>query len=173
MVDKALGVRERRANRIIAVMGPVAVAVAALIERDAVIFVAQRQADEVPGMRRQGAAMQEDDGRQMLVAPIEVMEPHPAEAKFMTLRQYHLAKAEAGPHGSHGKVLAVFLGGQAHGVGGSFGMWRRSAAAEALARKARLTLVLQCSRGMRRRHAPSFVIPAKAGIHSSMFWARI
>src|SRR6059058_4804540 len=120
MVDKALGVRERRANRIIAVMGPVAVAVAALIERDAVIFVAQRQADEVPGMRRQGAAMQEDDGRQMLVAPIEIVKPHPAEVKFMALRQYHLAKAEAGPHGGRGKVLAVFLGGQAHGVGASF-----------------------------------------------------
>src|SRR4051794_20885749 len=109
----------------------------------------------------------------MLVAPIEVMKPHPAEVKFMTLRQHHLAKAEAGPHGGRGKVLAVFLGGQAHGVGGSFSIWRRSAAAEALARKARLTLVLQCSRGMRRRHAPSFVIPAKAGIHSSTSRARI
>jgi hypothetical protein len=87
---------------------------ATLIQRDAVVIVAQRQADEVPGMRRQGAAMQEDNGRQMLVAPIEVMKPHPAELKFMALRQYHLAKAEAGPHGGRGKVLAVFLGGQAH-----------------------------------------------------------
>src|SRR3954453_12862522 len=121
MVDKALGVRERGADRIITVMGPVAVAMAALIERNAVIFVAQRQADEVPGMRGQGAAMQEDDGRQMLVAPVEVMKPHPAEVKFVALRQYNLAKAKAGPHGGRGKVLAIFLGGQAHDSDGSFG----------------------------------------------------
>src|SRR4051794_38196470 len=95
---------------------------AALIERDAVIFVAQCQAHEVPGMRRQGAAVQEDDGRQMLVAPIEVMKPHPAEVKFMALRQYHLAKAEAGPHGGWGKVLAIFLRGQAHDSDGSSAM---------------------------------------------------
>jgi hypothetical protein len=56
----------------------------------------------------------------MLVAPIEIMKPHPAEVKFMALRQCDLAKAEAGPHGGRGKVLAVFLGGQAHGGGGSF-----------------------------------------------------
>jgi hypothetical protein len=48
------------------------------------------------------------------------MKPHPAEVKFMALRQCDLAKAEAGPHGGRGKVLAVFLGGQAHGGGGSF-----------------------------------------------------
>src|SRR5689334_15981142 len=102
-------------------------------------------------MRRQSAAMQEDDGRQMLVAPIEIMKPHPPEVKFMALRQYHLAftKAETGAHGRRGKVLAVFLRRQAHGDGGSFGNLRK-----ALARKPGRTLVLRCSRGMRRRHAP-------------------
>src|SRR5947207_12167446 len=91
MVDKALAVRERGANRIVAVSCPIAVAVAALIERDAVEVVAQREADEIPGVRGQCAAMQKDDRRPVLVAPVEVMEPHPAEVKFMALRQHDLA----------------------------------------------------------------------------------
>src|SRR5438045_7060018 len=67
MVDKALAVRERGANRIVAVSCPIAVAVAALIERDAVEVVAQREADEVPGMRGQGADMQKQDRRSVLI----------------------------------------------------------------------------------------------------------
>src|SRR5437764_14171374 len=122
MVDKALAVRERGANRIVAVSCPIAVAVAALIERDAVEVVAQCQADEIPGMRGQCPAMQKHDRRPVLIAPVEVMEPHPAEVKFPALRQHDfaIAEAEAGADGGRGKVLAVFLGRQAHG-GGSFG----------------------------------------------------
>src|ERR1051325_1653234 len=73
LVDKALGVGELGPNRIISVMCPVAVAMAALVERDAMILLAQREADEVPGVRGQGAAMQEQDRRQLLVAPIEIV----------------------------------------------------------------------------------------------------
>src|SRR2546429_3359141 len=93
-----------------------------LIERDAVEVVAQREADEIPGMRGQCPAMQEHDRRPVLIAPVEVMKPHAAEVKFPALRQYHLAlvKAEAGADGGRGKVLAVFLGRQAHGGGSSF-----------------------------------------------------
>src|SRR2546421_3998295 len=115
MVDKALAVRERGANRIVAVSCPIAVAVAALIERDAVEVVAQCEADEVPGMRGQGAAMQKHDRRPVLVAPVQIVKPHAAEVKFTALRQYHLAlvKAEPGADSGCGKVLAVFLGRQA------------------------------------------------------------
>ena len=74
-------------------------------------------------MRGQRAAMQKHDRRQVLVAPIEIVKPHPAEVKFPALRQYHLAlvKAEPGADSGRGKVLAVFLGRQAHGGGSSFG----------------------------------------------------
>ena len=152
MVDKALAVRERGANRIVAVSCPIAVAVAALIERDAVEVVAQREADEIPGVRGQCAAMQKDDRRPVLVAPVEVMEPHPAEVKFMALRQHDLAvaEAEAGADGGRGKVLAVFLGRQAHGGDSSFG----DVSPRALARNCRQTLVPQRSRAMRPGHEP-------------------
>src|SRR5205823_3075190 len=83
-----------------------------------------------------------------LIAPIEVMKPHPPDMEFMALRQYHLAKAETGPHGGRGKVLAIFLRRQAHGDSGSFGNLRK-----ALARKPRRPIILRCSRGMRPRHA--------------------
>src|SRR5438105_6836993 len=152
MVDKALAVGERGANRIVAVSCPIAVAVAALIERDAVEVVAQREADEIPGMRGQCPAMQEHDRRPVLIAPVEVMKPHAAEVKFPALRQYHLAlvKAEAGADGGRGKVLAVFLGRQAHGGGSSFG----DVSPRPLARNCRQTLVPQRSRAMRRGHEP-------------------
>src|SRR5579884_1817502 len=69
LVDKAGGVAQRRGDRIIAVGRPVGVAVAALVGRDAAVFVAQGEADKVPGMGGQRAAVEKDDRRQMLVAP--------------------------------------------------------------------------------------------------------
>ena len=63
LVDKAADVADLRRDRIIAVRRPVGVAVAALVERDAVEIVAQRQAAQIPGMRRQRPAMQEQDRR--------------------------------------------------------------------------------------------------------------
>src|ERR1051326_158415 len=108
MVDKSLRVRECGADRIVAVLRAIGVAVAALIERDAVEVVAHGEADEVPGMRGQGAAVQKDDRRQMLVAPVEIVKPHAAEVKFSALRQHHLdlVKAEPGADGGRGEVLA-------------------------------------------------------------------
>src|ERR1051326_6940419 len=159
MVDKSLGVRECGADRIIAVLRPVGVAMAALIERDAAEVVAHGEADEVPGMRGQRAAMQKYDCRQLLVAPVEIVKPHAAEVKLPALRQYHLAlvKAEPGADGGRGKVLAVFLGRQAHGGGSSFG----DLSPRALARNCYATLVPQRSRPMRPRHMPKTPLPGQ------------
>ena len=115
MVDKPLGVGKLRAHRVVGVLRPIGVAVAALVERDAMIVVAQRQADEVPGMGIERAAMQEHDRRQMLVAPVEVVKPHPPEMKLVALRQHDAVKAEPGAYGRGFEMLAVFLGRQAHG----------------------------------------------------------
>jgi hypothetical protein len=43
------------------------------------------------------------------------MKPHPAEMKLMALRQHDAIEAEAGADGSGFKMLAVFLGREAHG----------------------------------------------------------
>ena len=111
MVDEPLGVGDLSADRIVQVVGPVAVAVAALVERDAVVVVAQGEAAQIPGVCIERAAVQKDDRRQMLVAPIEVVEAHPPEVKLVAFRQHDAIKAEPGADGRLRQVLAVFVGG--------------------------------------------------------------
>jgi hypothetical protein len=98
MVDEPLGVGELGADRIVRVMRPIGVAVAALVERDAVIGVPQRQAAQIPGMRVQRAAVQEDDRRQVPVAPVEIMETHAPHMELAAFRQHDIVEAEAGAH---------------------------------------------------------------------------
>src|SRR5579863_1833706 len=56
---------------------PLAVTVTALIERKAVVLPPQHQADHVPRMRVQAAAMQKQNRTAPRDAPIQVMKPHP------------------------------------------------------------------------------------------------
>ena len=50
-----------------------------------------------PGsLRVERATMQEDDRRQMLVAPVQIVEPHLAKLEFMALGKHHPVEAEAG-----------------------------------------------------------------------------
>ena len=84
---------------------------AALVERQAMVVAAQGEAHQIPGVRGQRAAMEKHNRRQVLAAPIEIMQPHPADLRVMPLRQYDVVKSEPGAHGRRRKVLAVFLGG--------------------------------------------------------------
>ena len=118
MVDKAADVADLRRDRIVAVGRPVGVAVAALVERDAVEIVAQRQAAQIPGMRGQRPAVQKQDRRLSLAAPIQIVHLQLADADVALAGQHDVAELEPGTDSGRGKVLAVFLGGQAH-VGGS------------------------------------------------------
>ena len=61
VLDQPLQVPDVGLGAIVEARGPFAVAVPALIEREAVCGGAQRQADEVPGMGREAAAVQEED----------------------------------------------------------------------------------------------------------------
>ncbi len=110
-VDKALGVGELGGDRIVGVLRPVAVAMPALVERQAVVLVTQRQAYQIPGMGGQRAAVEKHHRRQVLPAPIEIMQSHSADLRVMPLRQHNFVKLEPGAHGRRGKVLAIFLGG--------------------------------------------------------------
>ena len=134
MVDKAADVADLRGDRIVAVGRPVGVAVAALVERDAVEIVAQRQAAQIPGMRGQRPAVQEQDRLLSLAAPIQIVHLQLADADVALAGQHDVAELEPGADGRRGKVLAVFLGGQTH-LGGSSRRIVQGISGGALARK--------------------------------------
>ena len=119
LVDKAADVADLRRDRIVAVGRPIGVAVAALVERDAVEIVAQRQTAQIPGMRGQRPAVQEQDRRLSLAAPIQIVHLQLAAPDVALAGQHDVAELEPGADRRGGKVLSVFLGGQAHVRGSS------------------------------------------------------
>src|SRR3984893_19585813 len=115
-VDKAFDVLALRCDGIIGVRRPVSVAMAALIERNAVKLVAQSEAAEIPGMRRQGAAMQEKERPQLLIAPIEGTATKVTDEHGLIARQYDIVEAEAGANRSGLQMIVIFVGGLRHGL---------------------------------------------------------
>ena len=111
MVDKAPDIADLRRDRIVAVGRPIGVAMAALIDRKAMEIVAQRQAAQIPGMRGQRPAVQEQDRRFSFAAPIQIMHLQPADPDVALAGQHDIAELEPGADRRGGKVLAVFLGG--------------------------------------------------------------
>jgi hypothetical protein len=71
--DEPLDVTRLRIGAVVTARRPLAIAVAALVERDAAMLVAQRQAHEVPGVSGQAAAVEEEHGRP-IAAPVEVVQ---------------------------------------------------------------------------------------------------
>ena len=96
-------------DRIIGVGRPVAVAMAALIECDAMKFVAQSQAAQIPGMRGQGAAMQKQDRPQPFGSPIEITKSQLSDTHISLARQNDLVEAEAGAHRGRFQMVADIL----------------------------------------------------------------
>jgi hypothetical protein len=82
-----------------------------LVERNAMELVAQCEAAEIPGMRRQGAAMQEKERPQLLIAPIEVAETKVTDEHGLVARQYDIVEAEAGAHRGGLQMIVIFVGG--------------------------------------------------------------
>ena len=92
-VDKAFDVLALRRDRIIGVGRPVGVAMPALVERNAVKLVAQCEAAEIPGMRGQSPAMQENERPQLSVAPIEIVHLQPADPDVALAGQHDVARS--------------------------------------------------------------------------------
>jgi hypothetical protein len=84
---------------------------AALVERKAVEFVAQRQAAQIPSMCGQCTAMQEKQWPRFLVAPIEIAEAQVSDLNSSVARQDNIIEAEPGAHGRRLEVVLVFVGG--------------------------------------------------------------
>jgi hypothetical protein len=62
-------------------------------------------------MRRQGAAMQEKERPQLLIAPIEVTETKMTDEHGLIARQYDIVEAEAGANSGGLQMILIFVGG--------------------------------------------------------------
>ena len=82
-----------------------------LVEGNTVKFIAQCQAAEIPSMRRQGAAVQKQQRRQFLVAPVKVTETKVTDGHGLFARQYDISEAEAGTHRRSLQVIVIFVRG--------------------------------------------------------------
>ena len=104
-------------DRVVHLGRPLALAVAALVERDAVPLAAQREADQVPGMGVEPAAVQEDHGRQAGRPPVEVVKAHALRASEVVLvGQHDLGQGDAGGGGGQLEVRAELVGSEGHRV---------------------------------------------------------
>src|SRR5262245_45653374 len=107
VLDVALGTVIHRGR-------PLAVAVAALVERDTVALRLESSADEVPRVHVEPAAVQEQHGRPASRAPVQVVEAHATEDDVVRLGQVQVGQLESGGGRRESQVLAEFLRAQAH-----------------------------------------------------------
>src|SRR5262249_2365197 len=107
ILDVALGTVVHRGR-------PLAVAVTALVEGDAVALRLEGGADEVPRVNVEPAAVQEQHQRPAARAPIHIVEAHAAKDDVVGLGHGRVLQVESG--GGRGKLqmLAEFLRAQAH-----------------------------------------------------------
>ena len=113
-IDEALEVGEMRLGSVMQLRRPFAVAVSALVQCETVIIGSQRETDEIPGMRGQAAAVQEDDRRAVRGAPVEVVEAHAADDDVVVLGEAELRHVHAGDLGRQSVVREVVENGFLH-----------------------------------------------------------
>jgi hypothetical protein len=82
---------------------------AALVECETVVVVAQGEAAQIPAMRGERGAMQEEDRRLAQGPPLEIAQAQSVDRDPMLVRQDHVIETEAGAHRSRSQMFAVFL----------------------------------------------------------------
>ena len=93
---------------------PLALAVAALVQGQAVPLPAERGAHDVPRVGVETAAVQEDHGRQALDPPVEIVEAHGAEQQVMRVGQREIGQRHAGGGRRQLQVRAELVRAEAH-----------------------------------------------------------
>ena len=93
--DEAFDVADLALMAVVRRRFPFAVAMTALVEREAVIVRPQHQAYDVPGVSVQAATVKEQNRRAPGGSPIEVMEPHPMDHDMMRLGENDFGKLSA------------------------------------------------------------------------------
>ena len=80
----------------------------ALVEREAMVVAPQHQADEVPRMRVQAAAVEEENRLAAGLTPVEVMEAHLMDHDLMGFRQDDFGDFQSGIMGRQLKMFDLF-----------------------------------------------------------------
>ena len=106
-LDEVLDVAHLARQAVVADRRPLAVAVATLVEREAVVLAAQREAHEIPGMRVKPAAVQEKQRMASRRAPVEVMKTHPIDHHVVVRGQGETRYFEPGDLGGQLQVLEL------------------------------------------------------------------
>jgi hypothetical protein len=118
-LEESLEVADVALGRVVHLRRPLAVAVAALVEGQAVTLLPERRADEVPGVRVEAAAVQEHHGRQARRAPVEIVQAHAPAQQVMLARQHDLGQADPGGIRRQLQVRAELVGAEAHAASAS------------------------------------------------------
>src|SRR6266446_3557282 len=113
-VDESVEVGGVALRGVVHLRRPFAVAVAPLVEGEAVPLEPERGADEVPGVDVEPAPVQEEHRRLAARAPVEIVEAHPSQDDVMRLGQDQLGEREPGGGRRQYQMLAELVGAQAH-----------------------------------------------------------
>jgi hypothetical protein len=94
--DPGFDVSEVRGRAVVESGRPLAVAVAALVERQAVVRRPQRRTGQIPGMRGQETAVKEEHGEAAGRPPVEIVQPQPAPDEMSVLGQREIRHRHPG-----------------------------------------------------------------------------
>ena len=113
-VDEGVEVGDVALGRIVHLGRPLAVAVAPLVEGEAVALEPEGGADEIPGVDVEPAPVQEQHRGLAARAPVQIVEAHPSQDDVMRLGQDQFGKREPGGGRGQHQVRAELVGAQAH-----------------------------------------------------------
>ena len=114
MIDERLEVADVAFRPVVHHRRPLALAVAALIERETVALATKTEAHEIPRVGVEPATVEEDDRRTARRPPVEIVEAHPAEHDVVRVGQRELGKTEPGFGRRPREVLTKLGLGQTH-----------------------------------------------------------
>ena len=92
-VDEGLEIAHVALGRVVHLGRPLALAVAALVQRHAVPLAPEGRAHEVPRVGVEAAAVEEYHGGQPRRAPVEIVKAHAPEQDVVLVRQRDLGQA--------------------------------------------------------------------------------
>jgi len=107
VVNKGCHVGHVRSDGVVALRRPLTIAVAAQIEREAMVVVTQGKANEVPSVSVQPAAVQEQNGSLPSGAPVELVEAHVSQQHLPALRKRELGDLDVRNPGGELQVIEL------------------------------------------------------------------
>ena len=113
-LEEGLQVAGVALGRVVHLGRPLALAVAALVQGQAVPLAPQGRAHEIPRVRVEAAAVEEHHGREARRSPVEIVKAHLPEQEVVLTRQHDFGKANAGGGRRQFEMRAKLVSTQAH-----------------------------------------------------------